>query len=108
MKEVNQREFVFGFKEFGTSPLAINLRETAQALSCCEFPLPFKLSVGDAMHLAKHILRSKGKALVRLWESLRFTTPLIANRHWMMMKIEHDEVFYLGDKPVVLQNTENP
>jgi hypothetical protein len=43
-----------------------------------------------------------------MWDSMFLTVPLIANRHWMTMRIEHDEVFYLGDNPVVLQNTENP
>lgn len=61
------------------------------------------------MNLRDHSTREeRGKVLARMWDSMFLTVPLIANRHWMMMQIETDKVFYLGDNPVVLQNTEHP
>ena len=46
--------------------------------------------------------------LERLWQSAFLTVDLISERHWLVMEITHDEVFYLSDQPVVLQKTENP
>ena len=42
------------------------------------------------------------------WRSAFLVSSEIASRHWAVMKIEHDDIFYLGDNPVVLQNTEKP
>ncbi|MQB22578.1 DUF4238 domain-containing protein [Agrobacterium tumefaciens] len=61
------------------------------------------------MNLRDHNTREeRGKTLSRMWDSLFLSVPLIAARHWMIMQIEHEESFYLGDNPVVLQNTEHP
>jgi hypothetical protein len=49
-----------------------------------------------------------GPIFAQLWESAFFIAHEIAKRHWALMAIESDEVFYLGDNPVVLQRTENP
>jgi hypothetical protein len=49
-----------------------------------------------------------GRIFRELWDSAFVTSSEIARRHWALMVIESDEVFYLGDNPVVLQRTENP
>jgi hypothetical protein len=49
-----------------------------------------------------------GRTFARLWESAFIATHEIARRHWALMIIEGDEVFYLGDNPMVLQRTDNP
>jgi hypothetical protein len=49
-----------------------------------------------------------GEIFTQLWESAFITANEIARRHWALMVIEDEEVFYLGDNPVVLQRTENP
>lgn len=53
-----------------------------------------------------------GKDMRETFEALLnssfFTSAKIRERKWVLMKIENDGVFYLGDHPVVLQNTENP
>ncbi|MEQ1705024.1 MAG: DUF4238 domain-containing protein [Rickettsiales bacterium] len=49
-----------------------------------------------------------GETFEQLWESAFIISSNIKNRKWLLMKIEHDDIFYLGDQPVVLQNTENP
>src|SRR5580704_10553719 len=41
-------------------------------------------------------------------ESAFITADEIARRHWALMVIEDEEVFYLGDNPVVLQRTDSP
>jgi hypothetical protein len=43
-----------------------------------------------------------------LWRSASLLSAEIIRRKWAMMVIDHDDVFYLGDHPVVLQHTENP
>lgn len=43
-----------------------------------------------------------------LWESASVLSEWIHARHWALMSIEDDDVFYLGDQPVVLQRTLNP
>jgi Protein of unknown function (DUF4238) len=40
-----------------------------------------------------------------MWFSALVSADTIARRHWALMVIEGDEVFYLGDNPVVLQRT---
>ncbi|MGV1769377.1 DUF4238 domain-containing protein [Agrobacterium vitis] len=49
-----------------------------------------------------------GETLERLWESTFITVDIIENRHWVLLKIEHDDILYLGDQPVVLQHTKDP
>jgi uncharacterized protein DUF4238 len=47
-----------------------------------------------------------GPIFVELWRSAFLVSEEIARRQWAVMQIDHDDVFYLGDHPVVL--TENP
>lgn len=49
-----------------------------------------------------------GSTFNHLWHSSFFVADEIVLRHWALMVIETDEVFYLGDNPVVLQRTRNP
>lgn len=49
-----------------------------------------------------------GAVFKQLWESAFLVADDIARRHWILLSIEHDDVFNLGDHPLVLQNTENP
>jgi hypothetical protein len=46
-----------------------------------------------------------GPLFTQLWESSFILAARIEARHWALMVIEHDDVFYLGDQPVVLQRT---
>jgi hypothetical protein len=48
-----------------------------------------------------------GTTLKHLWHSSVVVAHEIALRHWALMVIDTDEVFYLGDNPVVLQRTRN-
>ena len=49
-----------------------------------------------------------GAVFAQLWRSAFWLSANIASRKWAVMTIEHDDVFYLGDHPLVLQNTANP
>jgi|SRR5579872_1138110 len=49
-----------------------------------------------------------GARLKYMWLSSLISASEIARRQWALMVIEGDEVFYLGDNPVVLQRTLNP
>jgi hypothetical protein len=49
-----------------------------------------------------------GSIFSALWRSAFIAANELVRRHWIAMVIEHDDVFYLGDHPLVLQNTENP
>jgi hypothetical protein len=49
-----------------------------------------------------------GATFKYMWHSSVVTAIEIARRHWALMVIEGDEVFYLGDNPVVLQRTRDP
>jgi hypothetical protein len=49
-----------------------------------------------------------GPLFSELWQSAFFVADPIARRQWALMVIEHDDVFCLGDHPLVLQLTENP
>ena len=49
-----------------------------------------------------------GLLFTQLWESSSILSALIESRHWALMVIEHNDVFYLGDQPVVLQRTFDP
>jgi hypothetical protein len=49
-----------------------------------------------------------GTTFKYMWHSLFVTAHEITRRHWALMVIQDDEVFYLGDNPVVLQRTRNP
>jgi hypothetical protein len=49
-----------------------------------------------------------GRIFKELWDSAFVTASEIARRYWAIMVIDSDEVFFLGDNPVVLQRTENP
>jgi Protein of unknown function (DUF4238) len=49
-----------------------------------------------------------GQTFEELWRCAFVVADGIANRHWTLMMIQSDDVFYLGDNPVVLQRTENP
>lgn len=52
--------------------------------------------------------RDFGQLFNRLWDSMFLLSDRIKHRHWALMIIESDEVFYLGDQPVVLQRTRDP
>ena len=49
-----------------------------------------------------------GDVFKTLWDSAFIVSDEILRRSWALMVIQHDDVFYLGDNPVVLQRTENP
>ena len=49
-----------------------------------------------------------GRIFTQLWESAFITVSEIAGRRWVLMVIKDEEVFYLGDNPVVLQRTDSP
>ena len=49
-----------------------------------------------------------GRIFAELWRSAFLVSTEIVSRKWLVMTIKHDDVFYLGDHPVVLQYTENP
>jgi hypothetical protein len=49
-----------------------------------------------------------GRTFEHLWSSAFFVADEIALRHWALMVIGTEEVFYLGDNPVVLQRTKAP
>jgi hypothetical protein len=49
-----------------------------------------------------------GPIFRQLWRSAFLVSGEIERRKWIVLAIDHDDVFYLGDQPVVLQYTENP
>lgn len=49
-----------------------------------------------------------GPLFQRLWESAFMLSAQIEARHWALMVIDGDGIFYLGDQPVVLQRTRDP
>ena len=49
-----------------------------------------------------------GPIFAELWRIAFMLSAEIMRRKWVPMVIEHDDVFYLGDHPVVLQHTETP
>lgn len=49
-----------------------------------------------------------GPVFEQLWRSAFLLSAEILRRPWAVMAIDHDDGFYLGDHPVVLQHTENP
>jgi hypothetical protein len=49
-----------------------------------------------------------GTIFTHLWHSCFHVADEIVFRDWALMVIETDEIFYLGDNPVVLQRTHNP
>jgi hypothetical protein len=49
-----------------------------------------------------------GTVFAQLWRSAFWVSANIVSRKWAVLTIDHDDVFYLGDHPVVLQNTANP
>jgi hypothetical protein len=49
-----------------------------------------------------------GTIFAQLWRSAFLASANIVSRKWVVTTIDHDDVFYLGDHPVVLQNTANP
>jgi hypothetical protein len=49
-----------------------------------------------------------GTILKSLWESAFIVSAQIEKRHWALMVIESDDIFYLGDHPIVLQRTRDP
>jgi len=49
-----------------------------------------------------------GPLLTELWRSLFVQSSSLNDRDWALLVINSDEVFYLGDQPVVLQRTEKP
>lgn len=48
-----------------------------------------------------------GNILSSLWDSAFLISAEVARRRWVMLKIDGEENFYLGDNPVVFQHTEN-
>ena len=49
-----------------------------------------------------------GEQFKKIWDGAFILSGQIELRHWVLMVIEGEEVFYLGDHPVVLQRTRNP
>jgi hypothetical protein len=49
-----------------------------------------------------------GETWERLWDSLPYLAAMVGRRHWALMETEPENLFYLGDSPVVLQSTERP
>jgi hypothetical protein len=49
-----------------------------------------------------------GPIFAQLWRSAFLVSNEIERRKWAVMAIETNDVFYLGDHPVVLQRTESP
>lgn len=49
-----------------------------------------------------------GPLFETLWQSAFILSEMIERRRWALMVIAGNDVFYLGDHPVVLQNTRNP
>jgi Protein of unknown function (DUF4238) len=49
-----------------------------------------------------------GPVLKSLWESAFIVSAQIEKRHWALMVIDSDDIFYLGDHPIVLQRTRDP
>jgi hypothetical protein len=49
-----------------------------------------------------------GPLFNQLWDSAFILSARIEERRWALMVIDSDEVFYLGDQPVVLQRTRDP
>ncbi|HKJ61374.1 MAG TPA: DUF4238 domain-containing protein, partial [Hyphomicrobiales bacterium] len=49
-----------------------------------------------------------GRIFTQLWDSFFLISDQIQKRPWALMVIEHDDVFYLGDHPVVHQFTKDP
>jgi uncharacterized protein DUF4238 len=49
-----------------------------------------------------------GPLFRQLWDSSFILSARIERRYWALMVIETDDVFYLGDQPVVLQRTRDP
>ncbi|MGJ4886539.1 DUF4238 domain-containing protein [Bradyrhizobium sp. HKCCYLRH1065] len=49
-----------------------------------------------------------GSIFTQLWDSSFIVSAQIERRHWVLMVIDHDDVFYLGDQPVVLQRSLDP
>ena len=52
--------------------------------------------------------RNFGPIFAELWRSAAMLSAEVKRRKWLPMVIKHDDVFYLGDHPVVLQHTETP
>jgi hypothetical protein len=52
--------------------------------------------------------RDFGSAFASLWESAFIVADEVAQRDWALMVIRSDDIFYLGDNPVVLQRTADP
>jgi hypothetical protein len=52
--------------------------------------------------------QESGPIFAQLWRSAFLPSAEIMRRKWVIMAIDHDDVFYLGDHPVVLQHTEKP
>jgi hypothetical protein len=65
----------------------------------------------EAFHVgmnAKLAREEFGPIFSELWRGSFIAACELMQRHWIVMVIEHDDVFYLGDNPLVLQNTEHP
>jgi hypothetical protein len=59
--------------------------------------------------LANNPLRKDfGPIFTQLWDSSFIVSAQIERRHWVLMVIDHDDIFYLGDQPVVLQRSLDP
>jgi hypothetical protein len=51
--------------------------------------------------------REFGQTFAQLWRSAFIVSAEIKRRIWTLMTIEHDDVFYLGDHPIVLQHSDS-
>jgi hypothetical protein len=49
-----------------------------------------------------------GATFRELWRSAFLIADEVVRRHWALMLIDTDDIFYLGDNPVVLQRTADP
>lgn len=65
----------------------------------------------EAFHKGLELTCSReqfGAMFAQLWRSAFLVSDEIERRKWLVMTIQHDDIFYLGDHPVVLQHTEMP
>lgn len=62
----------------------------------------FYQSLGDSLTHDQY-----GAVFAQLWRSASVVSEEVLGRRWVLMSIEGDEVFYLGDQPVVFQNTDH-
>lgn len=53
-------------------------------------------------------VEARGKIFTSVLRSAGLTQRELLSRKWVLMKIEDEHTFYIGDHPITFQNTENP